>query len=85
MYVTLMDSLAENAVLTSTPLSLQTANKNNVLNKMVNQMPIYVQVLNASNSISRDNSIRKHDRLYNWNTEYLHIKIIVKNVSDILD
>ena len=41
-------------------------------------MPIYVQVLNASNSISRDNSIRKNDRLYNWNTEYLHIKIIVK-------
>ena len=31
MYVTLMDSLAKNAVLTSTPLSLQTANKNNVL------------------------------------------------------
>ena len=59
MYVTLMDSLEKNAVLTSTPLSLQTANKNNVLNKMVNQMPIYVQVLNASNAISRDNGIRK--------------------------
>ena len=59
MYITLMDSLEKNAVLTSTPLSLQTANKNNVLNKMVNQMPIYVQVLNASNAISRDNGIRK--------------------------
>ena len=58
MYITLMDSLEKNAVLTSTPLSFQTANKNNVLNKMVYQMPIYVQVLNASNSISRDNGIR---------------------------
>ena len=55
----LMDSLAKNAILTSTPLSLQTANKNNVLNEMFYQMPIYVQVLNASNSISRDNGIRK--------------------------
>ena len=55
MYFTLMDSLAKNVILTSTPLSLQTANKNNVLNEMFYQMPIYVQVLNASNSISRDN------------------------------
>ena len=59
MYVTLMDSLAKNSILTSTPLSFQTANKNNVLNKMVNKMPIYVQVLNAFNSVSRDNGIRE--------------------------
>ena len=40
-----MESLANNAVLTSIPLSLQTANKNNVLDEMFYQMPIYILLI----------------------------------------